>query len=195
MLTIRQIIKQAEELAENAGGAMLELSSPILEILFPIVLKKVLTDAAQDPGKLRSFFQKHSVTFAGGFADLPSGVMPEYFDCAEMYGTDESGSDISPVTYVPEYWDFQNPANAGAGIGFFTIRNGKIYAKNIPGETAAPTEGIFSFYAHTFPTVSTTPTDTLALDDTLTREFIVELARAARGEPPYQDLGEEEKEK
>lgn len=191
MATIRAILKSAEELANNMGGAAQEFSQAALEILFPIVLRKILLEAG--PLKLKSLFKVSALTFAAGTAALPARIIPEFFDRTELYGDDGSGNEVPYVSYIPQYIDFVNIPYSGAGLGFYTIKDGNILAKNIPGESASPTEGVFNFYAHISPEISATPTAELALDDGLTREFIIELARAMRGEPPYLELGEEDK--
>jgi len=195
--TLQQILLQAEELVVNTGGAARTIPAPALEILLPVVLRKIILDARRsEPARLKFLRKSSTLNFVNGQANLPARIIPEFFDETELFGTDANTSaEISGVTYFADYADFVNDPFAGSGIGSYTIKDGKILAQNIPGETAQPTAGAFNFYYYEMPLISSNPTAQINIEDGMTRELVVELARAMRGEAPYQNLGEEEKDK
>lgn len=153
-------------------------SDALIELLLPRVIDYVTMDVVKDEQQLNALRTDHTLTFASGFAALPSTVKEEY---AESIFFAKNGA-----SYVQTWYEYRN--DVSVMFDRFIILNGNIYYR-APGESVTGHSGSEIMNAVTYPSLPATESTAVSIKANILEQIISVTVAVVTGKLPIAKIG------
>lgn len=164
-MLLSELIVKIKMLATQIGveAAMSPLldSDALIELVLPRVIDYVTMDLVKDEQQLQALRTDHTLTFASGFASLPSTVKEEY---AESIFFAKNGA-----SYVQQWYEYRN--DVSTMFDRFTVLNGNIYYR-APSESVTGHSGNEIMNAITYPSLPATESTAVSIKANILEQII-----------------------